>query len=266
MQQYYFGHIKDPKDSRDYVFSAPAAIEDVKKPAVFSLNDKINLTYDQGPMNSCVGNGTALLFYYLRQKEGLPIFNPSRLFIYWNARAMRGTTGQDQGCVIRDAIKSVNTLGVCSEDDWKYDKNLVFKKPDTNSYNQALLNQSIEYTKIPRDLEQIKNCLYEGYPFVLGFRVPKSFTSSQTRNTGIVETPLSNESLDNGHAVLIIGWNDDKKLLQFRNSYGPKWGDKGNGYLRYAAIENEKWSSDYWTIRTVEDGSLDCGCGTCPGC
>lgn len=37
-----------------------------------------------------------------------------------------------------------------------------------------------------------------------------------------------------GHAYLAIGYDDERKLVQFQNSWGTSWGKKGRFYLRYA--------------------------------
>ena len=46
---------------------------------------------------------------------------PSRLFIYYNERAMEGTVAEDSGAEIRDGIKSVAQLGAPPETDWPYE-------------------------------------------------------------------------------------------------------------------------------------------------
>lgn len=265
-------------DKRDWTFSASPKVKAAPKPAIFSLVGKINLRFDQLNTNSCVGNGVSLSINYLKIKQGLKAFIPSRLFIYYNARKAIKETAIDEGCSIRDAIKSVNIEGACSEDTWKFDTKKVTTKPDTNSYKEALEHQTLEYRNIPRDIEEMKNCLYEGYPFVFGFKVPKSIHGSQTRKTGIVALPTASDPMDSGHAVLAVGWDDNRKLLICINSWGATWGDKGVLYLPYAYLTNSKWSHNFTALRLVE-GEAEvkpdpkpepkkccCKCGGCPKC
>lgn len=261
----------DPEDDRDFVYGAPKKIKAAVKPAKFI--QKMELQFDQGPANSCVGNGVSSLIWALHILTGLSKFTASRLFIYYNARKMIGEQNQDNGCVIRDAIKSINTEGACSEGTWAYDLKKLRTAPDSKSYVEGEKHQSIRYEKINRNIEDMKTCLFEGYPFVLGFRVPKSFSSPETRKTGIIKTPTATEPLNSGHCMVAIGWDDSLKALICQNSYGPNWGDKGKAYLSYAAINNPKWSGDFWTIREIE-GEKDtpveppkpkaCKCGNCP--
>jgi C1A family cysteine protease len=49
------------------------------------------------------------------------VFTPSRLFIYYNERAMEGTIDSDSGAMIRDGVKSVAKQGACDEASWPYE-------------------------------------------------------------------------------------------------------------------------------------------------
>ncbi len=48
-----------------------------------------------------------------------------------------------------------------------------------------------------------------------------------------------------GHAVLAMGYDDEKKLIKFRNSWGSAWGDKGYFYTPYDFVT--EYASDMWT-------------------
>lgn len=41
-----------------------------------------------------------------------------------------------------------------------------------------------------------------------------------------------------GHAILLVGYDDQKKLFLFKNSWGEKWGQEGYGTIGYDYIEN----------------------------
>ncbi|MBK7766096.1 MAG: hypothetical protein IPI44_08275 [Sulfuritalea sp.] len=49
-------------------------------------------------------------------------FLPSRLFIYYNERAMKGRVREDAGAQIRDGIKTLAKQGACPESLWPYDR------------------------------------------------------------------------------------------------------------------------------------------------
>lgn len=68
--------------------------------------------------------------------------------------------------------------------------------------------------------------------------------------------PTKSDTVDGGHAVLGVGYDDGKQLLKFRNSWGPSWGEQGYGYLPYAYF-NSSLVADCWTIQSVTLMALD---------
>ena len=61
------------------------------------------------------------------------------------------------------------------------------------------------------------------------------------------------EQLLGGHAVCIVGYNDNLAGGRFivRNSWGTSWADRGYFYMPYSVIQNTSMSSDFWTISGV---------------
>ena len=106
----------------DYLYSAPEAVLTKLPKKVDLRGTKCPPVYDQGSLGSCTANAIAAALEFLQMAEGLPqVFTPSRLFIYYNERAMEGTVDSDSGAMIRDGIKSVNAQGAPPESLWPYD-------------------------------------------------------------------------------------------------------------------------------------------------
>ena len=55
-----------------------------------------------------------------------------------------------------------------------------------------------------------------------------------------------------GHAVMAAGYDDERKMLLVRNSWGKDWGEDGYFWMPYEYITNTRNCSDFWTIREVE--------------
>jgi C1A family cysteine protease len=72
-----------------------------------------------------------------QKKQNIRKFMPSRLFIYYNERAMEGTINSDAGAQIRDGVKSIANLGVCPETEWPYDIRKFADKPAAQCYKDA---------------------------------------------------------------------------------------------------------------------------------
>ena len=98
----------------------------------------------------------------------------------------------------------------------------------------------------------MRACLASGFPFVFGFAVYEGFESQQTAKTGVVEMPKAGERMLGGHAVLGVGYDDTARRFTVRNSWGPKWGQKGYFTIPYDYLADRNLSDDFWTIRRGE--------------
>ncbi len=259
-----FGWIPDLPDVRDHLFAAPMATIGAL-PASVDLRKYCPATvYDQGRIGSCTANAIAGAFEFDLLKQSLADFMPSRLFIYYNERATEGHVHTDSGAMLRDGIKTVAKLGVCSEDAWPYDDTPpavdggpwpkgahAGKKPPRTCYTSAKGNEALAYQRVVRSLAQFKGCLASGYPFVFGFTVYDSFETQEVASTGVVPMPTSTESVLGGHAVLAVGYDDATSRFLVRNSWGPGWGQGGYFTMPYAYLTETGLSQDFWTIRTV---------------
>lgn len=247
-----YGWVPDLPDHRDHLYAAPARVA-AKLPAKVDLRSKCPPVLDQGALGSCTANaiGNAYRFNQMKQKLA-GAFAPSRLFIYYNERAMEGTINSDAGAMIRDGIKSIAKQGVCPETLWPYDISKFAKKPPATAFKEALKNQALSYRRLTQTTSQLKGCLAEGYPFVLGITVYESFESDSVAKTGKVPMPSTSEKCLGGHAVLCVGYDDAKQCLIVMNSWGPKWGAKGFFYLPYAYATDPNLAADFWTVQIVE--------------
>jgi C1A family cysteine protease len=249
-QTFKFGWVKDNVDPRDRKFKITAPHE---LPSIVDLRQYCPPVYNQGELGSCTANALGAAFQFEQIKQKKQDFIPSRLFIYYNERALEGTINEDAGAMIRDGIKTMVKDGVCSESMWKYDIWKFKTKPNNDCYRVALDNQVLEYLRIsPHTLYEVKHCLSDGYPVAFGFTIYESFMSDEVARTGIASMPKPGEQSMGGHAVLAVGYDDNKQALIVRNSWGEKWGINGYFYLPYGYVEQSGLSADYWTIRLVE--------------
>jgi C1A family cysteine protease len=245
-----YGWIPDYPDQRDYAYSAPQEVLQAL-PAHVDLRPGCPPVYDQGQLGSCTANAIAAAIEFDRKKQSLQDFVPSRLFVYYNERAMEGTINSDSGAQIRDGIKSVAQQGACAETEWPYDIAQFTVKPSAGCYSDALKDTAVLYKSLAQTLNQFKGCLASGFPFVCGFSVYESFESQQVAQTGIAPLPKSGEKLLGGHAVMALGYDDAQQRFIIRNSWGPAWGMQGYFTLPYAYLTESNLSNSFWTIELV---------------
>jgi len=260
-----YGWVPDLPDHRDHTYAAPLKVV-AKLPAKVDLRKQCPPVYNQGRIGSCTANAIgAAMQFVRRQEKRKPDFVPSRLFIYWNERKTEHTVPLDNGAQIRDGIKVVAKLGVCSESLWPYDDTPADPntnvwpdgakptvKPSKACYDAAEKNQAISYQRISRALSHMKGCLASGYPFIIGFSVYESFEGPRVEKTGELNMPEPGEGQIGGHAVLVVGYDEVRQRFHVRNSWGKDWGVGGYFTMPYAYLLDQNLSDDFWTIRVTE--------------
>lgn len=249
-----FGWVKDNPDDRDYTFSLES-YSDV--PTFFSLKGDMPPVLNQGDLGSCTANGICNYLRKLEMLEGIDmedgICQPrSRLFVYYNERAMEGTVNTDSGAQIRDGIKSINTQGACFESDWPYDISKFTDKPPPNCYSIASQHKTVTYQRVNQTETDLKQVLSSGLPVVFGFTVFNTIRNPTVTSSGVIPNPTQNAKQVGGHCVLLTGYNDNRRLFQIQNSWGTDWGDSGFGYMSYDYILDPNLASDFWMITKTE--------------
>ena len=251
--RHFYGWKKDTLNADDeyHNFVVSSTLDYIK---LVDLRSTCPAVYNQDKLGSCTANAIAAAYEYddIKQNEK-DVFIPSRLFIYYNERKIEGSINTDSGAKIRDGIKSISDDGVCSEDMWKYDITKFTECPTQECYDNAKNHKSIEYKRVVQSLEQLKQCLIEGFPFIFGFNVYSSFETQEVAENGIMPMPKEDEELLGGHAVCAVGFDDNKRVFIVRNSWGDSWGDKGYFYMPYAFITNTSQCSDFWTVKKIKD-------------
>lgn len=239
-----YGWIPDRPDHRDYLYSAIAP--KVKLPLIVDLRPQDSPIENQGHLGSCTANALAGNLQFLEKICGKNYKDLSRLFIYYNERALEGTIDYDSGAMLRDGIKVLAKSGVCPETSWPYDISRFTVKPTALCYKEGLKRRITSYHLL-QSVEEMQNCLAEGFPFVFGFTVYESFESLKVAQTGIVPMPKKSERAVGGHAVMAVGYDQKQKRFIVRNSWGPQWGQ--GGYFTLPNTYIETLASDFWTIR-----------------
>jgi C1A family cysteine protease len=242
----------DVPDYRDHMLSlavVPAALPD----HVDIVGKGVSID-DQGQLGSCTGNSTTAALEIVIKAAKVY----SRLFAYYNGRALEGTTASDSGAQIRDVIKGLSSLGCPFESAWPYDISKFAKKPSATAYKTALnvVPKISSYQRVT-DLPGVKTALAAGLPVVFGFSVPAYFESQDVATNGWVRMPMQSDQMIGGHAVVAVGYDDrpteisgqPKPFVIVRNSWGASWGKSGYFYMDQAWFTDPRGLvDDMWVI------------------
>ncbi|MFT5758400.1 MAG: C1A family cysteine protease [Alteromonadaceae bacterium] len=224
--------------------------------------------------------------------ENASNIDASQMFIYYNERVSEDKVDLNAPVFIKNGIKSLFKNGICSEKSWPYPESALPKSikevvrtgtaeqisaalqkvltdheveihaaitetPSHAAITQAKKHIINRYCKlsIENGLDEVKFALAKGMPFIFGIMVPKSFYL--TPNTGLMTMPNDDELRLGGHALLAVGYDDEKQAFIIRNSWGEEFGDKGYCYMPY-----EFFSGSYLSGDSKEDNTFSYWCLT----
>lgn len=181
----------------------------------------------------------------------------SRLFIYFYTRQLEGVPpAEDSGAEIRDVMKALAQFGAPYEETWPYDERRFSEEPPTAAKEEASQHKALFYYLCP-NLFTTKASLAQGFPVAFGFPVPHNMMDGKAAATGEVHYPGPTEGYEGGHAVMAVGYDDDKSIgsevgaILCQNSWGPAWGLHGRFWLPYR-FWKEGLADDNWTLRQAQ--------------
>jgi len=198
-------------------------------PAVVDLSANMPPVGNQGDQQSCVAwtVAYALKSYQEKLESGGQInFSPS--FIYNQIN-----NGLNVPTYMTDALKVLSEQGVCRLEEMPYNEKDWTTKPSEQTRTNATAYRIDFWRQVNvQDNKEVKAQLAAGYPVMIGAEVSKKFI---TDGYGQKENYVWSETGESagGHAMLLVGYDDNKKQFKLMNSWGTEWGDRGFGYLDY---------------------------------
>ncbi|MDP3277673.1 MAG: C1 family peptidase [Deltaproteobacteria bacterium] len=250
-----------------YRYAAPrpgtktwTADDEISPPNRVDLREFMTEVENQEDTNSCAANAVAGAYEYLVKRHlEEEAYDVSRLFIYYNGRAVDSCETEDEGSVIGSLIQSLKEHGACSEETWPFDKDIVNEQPSDEAYEEAGQFLVDDCALVPTDVDAWRAVLAEGYPIIFGISLFQSF--DRQRKPGVVPMPSPRESSresHGGHAMLAVGYSDRDRVFIVRNSWGTEWGDEGYCYIPYDYLCSERFNNgDSWIIRQVDGVDAD---------
>jgi hypothetical protein len=222
------------------LFGAPGQAPTL--PPRIDLSDNFPPAGNQGEQGSCTAWATAyaLKSYQERMEIGWSLttsdghFDPNHVFspafIYNQINQ-----GRDGGSLPSEALQLIVDRGAATWATMPYDPSDYRSQPSSLAFQEAANFKAAEM-KVADDTQAIKTALANRLPVVAGIFVYKSLYQLRGTNP-VYQLADVSCSPDNscGHAVTIVGYDDDKYGGAFKiiNSWGSDWGDEGYFWLPY---------------------------------
>ncbi|GIU69049.1 MAG: hypothetical protein KatS3mg002_0285 [Candidatus Woesearchaeota archaeon] len=179
--------------------------------------------------------------YYRRENEQ---YDLSEQWIYHKAKQI-DPWPNEEGTSIRYALKVLQKEGIPPEEGWVY-SDIELGKPTPWAKLIARWNFGGKYYRIT-SIPELEYSLYSKGPVVIGIICfEEIFYVGQN---GIVPYPRNPWLHYGGHAVCLVGYDRERQLFKFKNSWGSRWGENGYGYLSYRYIND--FMIDAWVMEDI---------------
>lgn len=228
-----------------YGFSEPNAtvseiLVDADMPSEYDISEFLPEVRSQGKQGSCVAWATG---YYLKSfqenyedvENGILANNNemSPAYIY-NQIKVSDCSG---GSVVQDALDTISSQGIVNWSIMPYNENECSTQPDELAKTLAEPNKIDDYLYLDQDLvlEQTKAHLLNDQPVVIAITIDRSYFGARDQDGVYVYRKFN--SGDGGHAMLVVGYNDEMNAFKVVNSWGKEWGNQGFVWIDYKAWE-----------------------------
>jgi len=169
------------------------------------------------------------------------------MYGYVRARQLEGTYSDDCriGTWLTSVIRISRGWGDPREAEWPYDGSAANWPPKEPVQIDQLAKpfRICAYQRV-RTVDECKIALAQDCPVSASFGIAPDDWKSPPR--GQIPMPGAGTILTSFHTVLMIGYDDAKRLFLFRNSWGVHWGDDGHGFLPYSYFD--RYQTEAWTV------------------
>lgn len=219
--------------------SALAGVKSAVLPASIDLSAYCPEVKHQGEAYSCVGwavgYGALTIQHAIKQgltdKRQITEQAYSAMFIYNQIK--KGHC--KQGAQLSDALAFVRKQGDCRARDFDLTLEDCESKPSDLLLQMARKDTILDFVTLfgqadpaHTKIQQVKAALAARRPVVIGMSILTNFF--QLRDARYWWPHLGNTTPAGGHAMVVVGYDDQAGAFLLLNSWGKDWGD--NGYIR----------------------------------
>jgi C1A family cysteine protease len=188
-------------------------------PKKYDIRNDFTPIRDQGALGSCTAHAGSGIIQYFQKKAHGAYTESSTRFIYKATRNLLKLSG-DTGAYLRTTMGALTLFGACPEEYWPYtDADPDFDvEPTAFCYPFGQSYQAIKYTRLDQpNLSQedlvtsVKRYISKRLPSMFGFTCYDSLRQSNT-NGGNIPFPCDNENIIGGHAIVIAGYDDNRRI------------------------------------------------------
>ncbi|CAF2260867.1 unnamed protein product [Rotaria magnacalcarata] len=213
-------------------------IKEARLPSFVDLSPWMGPVKNQKDMNICVAIAFTAACEYMINRHTGEYIDLSCLFLNYNGRLVSSIAlaSLDIGSSVKDTAIGLAQFGICEEVIWRCNRRNLNRRPSGEAYARAS-QLAVIVRRVPPILADMKICLAKGIPFVASIILLESALYEAQERNGYISIPDSNDAgvrnAELGHAVLVVGYNDETQHFLIRNSWGPHWAIDGYCFIPY---------------------------------
>lgn len=259
-QKYTRGLLIEPEQESDVVRSPVLTLADYSNiPERFSLKEYAPVPGHQGQYSTCGAWATAYsartISFILSnsipaQNKSLFYFSPS--FVY---NQLKNDDNCASGISLKDALDILKFKGSLWLTEFQYSCDNTITE---EHYKKAKQFSILEYREIFYRNDQLKvlktkKSISEFKPVVIAMACPFSFEN--IKDIWIPSDEDYNNVKQNGHAVVVVGYDDQKYggAFEILNSWGTEWAEGGFGWISYKDFDHFVYNG----FELIEERNLD---------
>jgi len=253
MKNLCFGLKKSKPEPHDKIVCFFTQCKQVDFPEKFSLKDRVKQVYDQLSLNACSANATAN-FLSLSDKDDTLKSPISRLYLYFTTRWLDKKNMlpvEDQGATLRSVFTALSTYHYIDEIKYPYEIEKVNSIPPSKIFEEAItVNKCpfVSYRQITQTKCSLKYSLYMcQVPILCGIMVYSNFMRL-TKEDDILTLPSPQDELLGGHAIVIIGFDDETDTYEILNSHGSSFASNGYFRIKSEYILNPELAFEFFIV------------------
>ena len=213
-------------------------------PETVDISNQFPAPGNQGVEGSCTAWAVAygLKSHQEYLEHGWDLSNPkaqySPAYVY---NQING--GKDEGSSVSVAMELITNQGVCSLYNMKYSQYDYLTQPNESQKDMASNFKASSWRSI-YGVEAVKEQLADNQGVAIVVACYPDFDDIGPNNE--TYDVINSGDIDRAyHAICLVGYDDANQRFKFMNSWGPKWGLNGYGYISYDMFNDDRNDSGW---------------------
>jgi C1A family cysteine protease len=205
-------------------------------PISFDLSDDMPPVRSQGSQGSCVSwaVGYYLKSYHEHIEKGSDygigndydgVYSPA--FLYNVVKS----NGCDGGSTIVENLDRVKNIGIATWKDMPYDEKDCDTQPSYTAIENSKCAKILSYERV--EIEDIKYYISNGNPIIIAIKVYDNFVKPEVVNGEYFYKTYQQRGDQGGHAIVVVGYDNNRNAFKIINSWGRDWGNDGFLWIDY---------------------------------